>query len=177
MVRFSLLALAALLPAVMAVPTAAVVQDEFSNLLVLTRASDSDGFAPDPAIANKVQQEFRAGQRAWGAKSADPMDYSALSSSSNLNTSPLVKRAESKVKVCTTTACGNCVEYWYTFSSNFCLGVTNTQCVIVEKLVDAHLAFWNRIRCNGNLSYFYGCGREVHLRAPGTGSMGFQVGR
>lgn len=138
---------------------APIEQDVYSKIGVFV--IDADGVVSQPLdVAEKVRSDFRSGARSWKPRG------------------PLEKRATIHMATCISSDCTTgCTEHDSDFTSNFCLNVSDTQCTLVSDMDGAHLAFWNNLNCNGNLSYWYNCGTTLYaVSTPGTNSVGFQVG-
>ena len=91
----------------------------------------------------------------------------------------LEKRADAKVQACATSSCTDCRVVWDgTFSSNSgCIPADNTACLIISRLDNANIQFWNHAGCNGANTVFRGCEAGDQIRsAPGTNSLGVHTG-
>lgn len=94
---------------------------------------------------------------------------------------PLHKRSKAKVQACYKPNCEDCHEVFegsFTSNSN-CLSATSTSCLIISKLENASVVFWNREGCTNGL--FKGpsqsCAKGTNkVGAPGTNSIGVHVG-
>ncbi|KAI2999225.1 hypothetical protein CBS147346_7770 [Aspergillus niger] len=136
----------------------------FPNLGVILQTAPGL-FEYSANTSEAIRADFERGSRIPPTADAE--------SSSHLET----RESSSHIQYCSDAACSQCTTYSGTYGSNFCLSAPGTNCIIVYDLDNAHLHYWNHAGCNGRITGYYNCGpQNTHLSAPGTNSIGVQVG-
>lgn len=150
--------------------------DAYPNMVVLIRNGTADTFAHSPTMAEQVKSEFRAATRTWehGPEVVTKRDIDSPLTAREIALKD--KRSYISLSYCQTTTCTECTAISSTFSTNSCVNVPGTQCILISDLSDAKIRYWNHSGCNGNESTFEGCGETGDVNAPGTGSIGLQIG-